>query len=100
MAGHRMRGQARRRLVEMAMCVGAVGLTGWAVADGGINPGAGTPGWEWGRANCGPHTAGLCTEDECRQCCLDEYNRNWHTQTWLDQCRSYCAAVNWSLWCQ
>ncbi|MCC6284025.1 MAG: hypothetical protein IT439_01800 [Phycisphaerales bacterium] len=63
------------------------------------HPGSpGDPGYNWGRDNCGPHTAGLRSAEECYECCNERYQEAFETPTWLDQCLGYCDSVNWEAW--
>lgn len=91
-------GKVMTRRAEWIAGGRALALTALAIADGGLTPGAGTPGWEWGRQNCGPHMAGLCSEAACRACCDVGFLTNpGLPDIWRDQWYSYCASVNWAL---
>lgn len=80
----------------VGLSLGVLALSGVALA---LDPGGYPPGYQWGLQNCGPHVnPQIRSLESCRACCLAEYNANWHTQTWLDQCYSYCDVVNWDNW--
>ncbi|MCC6285477.1 MAG: hypothetical protein IT439_09290 [Phycisphaerales bacterium] len=85
----------------LATVFGLVIVCGAAVATEWENPtGPTTPGWQWGQQNCNPannetNDPKVCSEEDCRTCCMNGFHNEWLTQTELGQCQSYCAAINW-----
>ena len=91
-----MTGRRFERVVQLSALtiIGSVGLV--FAQD---HPGSpGDPGYDWGRDNCGPHTAGLRSLEQCYNCCQEQYEANFETPTWLEQCLGYCDSVNWEAW--
>lgn len=58
----------------------------------------GTPGWEYGRGNCGPVSPSkIKSLDECTACCQAKEDASLNDPTWTpgetSNCKKYCAAV-------
>lgn len=79
-------------VVGMCAVVGIAG-SAWAAAYG-------SPGWNFGRNNCGPvGTPGSTTQSGCEKCCEEAecpsptFTPCLEPSTEVNDCKAYCASV-------
>lgn len=87
-----MRNRDKLMLVVSAMGIGAASMIAFGVD-------ASSPGYQYGRINCGPMTTNVIrTQQQCRNCCTVGANSGALSAEQLDNCLGYCAIPCWPCW--
>ncbi len=75
---------------------------GFTISLGGAaafaNPWYGTPGYEWGRTNCGPATGNRRSYASCMSCCARGAQRENYPADETGGCGHFCKRVPWDIW--
>lgn len=58
----------------------------------------GSPGYEWGRANCGPATGNRRTYASCVSCCMNGAQNEAYPPDDAEGCGHFCKRVPWPIW--
>lgn len=57
-----------------------------------------TPGYEYGRRNCGPATGGLRSYAACVSCCMRGAQEEDYPADGVEDCNHFCKRVPWNIW--
>lgn len=57
-----------------------------------------SPGYEFGRQNCGPATGGRRTYASCVSCCMRGAQQEDYPADESGGCHHFCKRVPWSIW--
>lgn len=57
-----------------------------------------SPGYEWGRGNCGPATGNRRTYASCVSCCMRGAQDQSYPADDAASCGLFCRRVPWNIW--
>ncbi|MBL8747388.1 MAG: hypothetical protein JNK58_13665 [Phycisphaerae bacterium] len=57
-----------------------------------------TPGYEWGRSNCGPATGNRRSYASCVSCCMRGAQQESYPAEESAGCHHFCRRVPWPIW--
>lgn len=57
-----------------------------------------TPGYEWGRNNCGPATGNRRSYASCVSCCMSGAQNENYPADEAGGCNHFCKRVPWQIW--
>ncbi len=57
-----------------------------------------SPGYQWGRGNCGPATGGRRTYSSCVSCCMRGAQEEAYPADESGGCGHFCKRVPWKIW--